>query len=643
MKEDNFYMKKSTCLRDCYDTCFFKTAFDGNTLSFEPSKEHPITQGFLCYKGSKMSSWALSSERLRTPLKQERKGSGKFVEITWDEALAEIKAEIDKVIKKYGSEKILVFEFAGSRGIINRFFPYRFFNKLNASFLKHNNCDSGGAEALKDTYGTPVGLSPMEVKDSNLIVYWGMNPLKTNLHGFNFFKRRGFEIWTVDVRESETAKSSNLIKIRPGTDIFLAVLVAKVLLENGWLDEDFVRRNSIGFDDFKAYISTYSKELLSEKCGVEIEKAKAFAKNLYEKKGIIHIGYGFQRSKEGPYAVSFISYLPFLVGKLPGFIYDMSIGLDKDYVKGEWLRSNEPKFFLQSQLADAIEQDEVKFVFIYNANPFTTNPNVNRLKSVAQEKDVFIVTHDLFLTDTALYSDMVLPAKSFFEYFDIADSYYHDFVSINEKVFDGLGYSNYELAKALSESFGFKDEELFESEESIASKVLKSAGLTLEELKEKGFVRVKRDFKLETPSGRVEFVSKRRQMRGMKDFPDLTKFPVNRDGEFRLLSVTFGNTITSQYHNIIKDADYRVYINPHDAERLGVEEGTPLCVYNDLGDVETVAHIDSSIPENCVLMYKAFWKQLGGFTVNELTSDEVLKEYGDQAVYHSSFVRIKRI
>ncbi len=642
MKEDNFSMKKSTCLRDCYDTCFFKTAFDGNKLSFEPSKEHPITQGFLCYKGSKMSSWALSPLRLRTPLKQVKKGSGKFLEITWDEALAELRRKIEEVVEKYGTEKILVFEFAGSRGIINRFFPYRFFNKLNASFLKHNVCDSGGAEALKDVYGTPVGLSPMDVEDSNLIVYWGMNPLKTNLHGFNFFKKKGFEIWTVDVRESETAKSSYFIKIKPGTDIIFAILVAKILLENGWVEEDFVKRNSEGFDVFKSYISSYSKEFLAEKCGVDVEKARAFAKNFYEKKGIIHIGYGFQRSKEGPYAVSFISYLPFLVGKLPGFIYDMSVGLDKDYVKGEWLRSKEPRFFLQSQLAEAIEQDEVKFLFIHNANPFTTNPNVNKLKKVVQKKDVFIVTHDLFPTDTALYSDIVLPAKSFFEYFDIADSYYHDFVSINEKVFDGPGYSNHELAKALSEYFGFKDEELYESEESIAVKVLEGTGLTLEELKEKGFVRVNRSFKLETPSGKVEFVSKRRQFRGVEDFPDFIKFPFNREGEFRLLSVTFGNTITSQYHNTLKDADYRVHVNPSDAEKLKLEEGDPVLVYNDLGEVETTVHIDSGIPENCVVMYKAFWKQIGGFTVNELTTDEVLKEYGDQAVYQSSFVKIRK-
>ncbi|MDI6851692.1 MAG: molybdopterin-dependent oxidoreductase, partial [bacterium] len=410
-------MKRSICARDCYDTCFFKTAYDGERLNISPEREHPITAGFLCYKGMHMNEWALSERRLKYPLFQVRKGSGQFQNLSWDGAFYIFKSAIDEVVCKYGPDKILVFEFAGTRGIINRFFPYRFFNKLNATFVNHNVCDSGGDEALKDVYGTSVGLSPEDVKNSGLIVYWGINPVKTNLHGYNYFRRRNFEIWVVDVRRSETAVSNNFIKIKPGTDIFFALLVAKILIDRKWYNEGFVLQNSIGFHEFKEYLDKYTFDYLSEKCGVSFSLVEKFALKFYEKRGIVHIGYGFQRSKEGPSSVAFISYLPFLVGNLPGFIYNMDVGLDKDYVKGFNLRTKEPKYILQSKLAEAIENDEVKLLFVYNANPLTTNPNVNRLRKAIVDKGVFVVTHDLFLTDTAIFSDLVFPAKSFFEYF----------------------------------------------------------------------------------------------------------------------------------------------------------------------------------------------------------------------------------
>uniref|UniRef100_A0A7V4E4S7 Dehydrogenase n=1 Tax=candidate division WOR-3 bacterium TaxID=2052148 RepID=A0A7V4E4S7_UNCW3 len=638
-------MKRSVCARDCYDTCFFKTLYEGGYLSFFPEKEHPITAGFLCYKGMHMSKWALSEERLKYPLLQVKKGSGQFQNLPWDSAFSIFKSALDNVIKEYGPEKVLVFEFAGTRGIINRFFPYRFFNKLNATFVRHNVCDSGGDEALKDVYGTSVGLSPEDVSNSELIVYWGMNPVKTNLHGYNYFRRRNFEIWVVDIRKSETAAPNFFIKIRPGTDIFLALLIAKILIDRKWYLEEFVLKNSIGFEEFKQYIGRFSFDYLAEKCGVDFSLAEDFARRFFEKRGIIHMGYGFQRSYEGPLSVAFISYLPFLVGNLPGFIYNMDVGLDKDYVKGFNLRTREPKFIYQSQLAEAIENDEVKFLFIYNANPLTTNPNVNRLKKAIVDKGVFVVTHDLFLTDTAMLSDLVFPAKSFFEYFDVLDSYYHKYVGINEKVFDGWGMSNYELMREFARYYGFIEPELFESEEGIITNVLKPARITFEELRRSGYVKVDRPFEIMTPSGKVEFISQRRKLRKVPDFPDLDEFKVwdkvDKD-TLRLISVTYGNTISSQYHNTLRKVEKRIFINPEDAVKFDLEEGDEVSVFNENGQIFTTVHIDDTVPPGCAIMYKAFWKTIAGFTVNELTNDDVVEKFGYQAVYHSTYVKLKK-
>lgn len=639
-------MKNSVCLRDCYDTCFFKSKFENGRLSLFPRKDHPITSGFLCRKGNRMAEWALSGDRIRVPFVNTRKGSGFFKEISLPEALGLFKDKVSEVIKKYGPDKILVFEFAGNRGIISRFFPFRFFNKLNTSFVKYNLCDSGGAEALKDVYGTPVGLSPEDVRNSKMIVYWGINAVKTNLHGFNYFKKHNFKIALVDVRESETAKLSEyFIKVRPGGDIFLSLLLARIILDKGYFEDSFVRDNSLGFDQFVNYVKSLDLGVLVKGSGVSLGAASNFAKIFAENKAIVHIGYGFQRSLEGPLAVTFISYLPFLIGNLPGFIYDMSVGLDKEYVKGSNLRTEPAKYFFQSQIAEAIENEEVKLIFIYNSNPVATNPNVNRLKKALLKKDVFVVLHDLFFTDTAYYADLIFPAKSFFEHFDIADSYYHRYLGVNEKVFDGYGFSNYELAVLFAKTFGFTDPELYESEEDIARVLCNKRGIDFENLLKEGFVRIEDHFEINTPSKKVEFVSSRRKQRGVEDFPDITKFIENMENreDFRLLSVTYGDTISTQYSNIFRfSLDKNIYINSRDAERLGVSTGDRVRVYNIYGEIITTVAIDDSLPEGTALIYKPFWAEVVGYSVNELTSDKIIPEFGSQVTYHSTYVKIEK-
>lgn len=639
-------MKHSACPRDCYDTCLLKSELRNGKLILYPRKDHPLTAGFLCRKGLKMANWATSEDRLVYPLLNTSKGAGNFREISISDAVKVLKEKIEEVMYRWGSEKILVFEFAGNRGIISRFFPFRFFNKLNASFVKYNLCDAGGAEALTDVYGTPIGLSPEDVIDSKLVVYWGLNAVKTNLHGFNYFKKRGFKIAAVDIRDSETVRLADVsLKVLPGADIFLALLLAKILVENGFFDEKFVRANSRGFEEFVSYLRKLDYDSLCRNSGVSFDKAFNFARTFYECKGVIHIGYGFQRSLEGPWAVAFISYLPLLVGHLPGFIYDMNIGLDKEYVKASHLRTEPANFVYQSDLASAIEKGEVKLIFIYNANPLATNPNVNRLKRALVENNVFVVLHDLFLTDTAYYADLIFPAKSSFEHLDIVDSYYHKYVGINEKIFEYVGYSNYELTKLLADAFGFRDEELYESEENIVKYLLESRGVKFEEIMEKGFVRLERKFSLKTPSGKVEFVSSGRRERGLVDFPDFSELKIIRDKgvyPFRLISTTFGDTISSQYTNIFKQhIDTRVYVNSEDAAGLGLKEGDKVRVYNSNGEVVTYLGIDNSLPSGTALMYKAFWKSVAGFSVNELTTDEVVNEFGHQVAYHSTRVNIE--
>ncbi|WP_297549213.1 molybdopterin-dependent oxidoreductase [Thermococcus sp.] len=633
----------SACMRDCYDTCSMVSELKNGRLRVRGNPEHPITAGFLCPKGALLPKWFHSEDRLRKPLiRIGERGSEKFREASWEEAIDLVAGKLREIIARHGSESVLVYQYAGDRGVVNYAFPLRLFHYLNASTLDYGICDRAGQEALKDVYGTAVGLDPEELKNQRLIIYWGINAFWTNLHGFMLARRSGLEIWTVDVARTETAKRSNrFFQVRPDTDVLLALGVAKVIIEEGLYDRTFVRENVYGFDEFRNYVKTLSLDYVSKETGLSVEDIEVFAREYAEKRGVIHIGYGFQRSLAGGEAVRAIAMLPALVGHRFGFIYDMKT-IDKSYAEGAFLRTRPARRIPQMKLAEYLEKGDVKFLYVYNSNPLASLPNQNRLRRALKESDVFVVTHDIFLTDTALYSDVVLPANTFFERLDIADSYYHCYVALNEPVAKLYGKGNSEVTRLLARALGIKNPHLYESDEEVIRKILELNGLSWEELKRKGFVRVpERPRKWKTPSGKIEFFSRRAIERGLSPFPEYRRF----SGKYplRLLTPTYRMTITSQYHNTYGMIDPYLYINPADARERGIEEGDEVEVFNDRGRVRTRAKVSEDVPRGVVLLYKAFWVSLLGWNANFLTTDETVQNYGNASAYHSTWVDVKKV
>ncbi|WP_457742197.1 molybdopterin-dependent oxidoreductase [Thermococcus sp.] len=633
----------SVCTRDCYDTCSMVSELRDGRLRVRGNPEHPITAGFLCPKGALLPKWFHSRDRLRKPLiRTGERGSGDFHETSWEEAVNLVAEKLREIIEKHGSESVLVYQYAGDRGVVNYAFPLRLFHYLNTAILDYGICDRAGQEALKDVYGTAVGLDPEELKNQKLIVYWGINAFWTNLHGFMLARRYGLEIWTVDVVRTETVKRSDkFFQVKPDTDVLFALGVAKIIIEEGLYEEAFVRENVHGFEEFRNYVKTLSLDYVSNETGLSVETIEIFAREFAEKRGVIHIGYGFQRSLAGGEAVRAIAILPALVGHRFGFIYDMKT-IDKSYAEGTFLRAKPAKRIPQMKLAEYIENGEIKFLYVYNSNPLASLPNQNKLRKALEESDVFVVTHDLFLTDTALYSDVVLPANTFFERLDIVDSYYHRYVALNEPVAKLYGKRNSEVTRLLARALGIENPYLYESEEEVIRKVLELNGLSWGELKAKGFVKVpERPRKWETPSGKIEFFSQRAVERGLSPFPKYLKF--RGMYPLRLLTPTYRMTITSQYHNTYRLIDPRLYINPADAKNRGIGNGDTVEVFNDYGRIKTRAKLSENVPRGVVLLYKAFWVKLLGWNANFLTTDETIENYGDGSAYHSTWVEVKKL
>lgn len=297
-------------------------------------------------------------------------------------------------------------------------------------------------------------MDPEELGNRGLIVYWGINAFWTNLHSFALAKRHNIEIWTPDVVRIETAKlSDRFFQIKPDTDVLFAPGVARVIIKEELYDKAFVRENIYGFEEFRNYVKTLSLDYLSQEEGCGRWGDRDLREGIRRREGgVIHIGHGFQRSLAGGEAVRAITLLPALVGHYFGFIHDMKT-IDKSYAEGTSLRTKPAKRIPQMRLAEYIERGEIKFLYVYNSNPLASLPNQSRLRRALRESDVFVVTYDIFLTDTALYSDVVLPANTFFERFDIVDSYYYRYVALNEGVGDTKRKNRVLLSAGSSEGF----------------------------------------------------------------------------------------------------------------------------------------------------------------------------------------------
>ena len=635
-------MTFNVCMRDCYDTCSLITDIKNGKMLVRANPENKVTYNFLCPKGALLPKWFFSEDRVREPLaRKSKKPSLNFRKVSWDEAISITANKIKETLKNYDPKSILLYYYYGDRGFVNAHFPHRLFNYLNGSIIEDTICDRTGEEALRDIYGTAQGMDPEELEKEKLIIYWGINAAWTNMHGFYLARRLGLEIWTVDVIRTQTAKKSHkFFMLRPETDVLFALGIAKIIVEKKLHDETFLRNNTIGLEDFKEYLNSLDLEYISKTTGIKIEEMEDFAKNYAKKKGVIHIGYGFQRTLNGGEAVRAISILPALVGKMRGFIYSNHL-LSREYVRGKALRKKEGYKIGHMELADYIEDGKIKFVFIYGSNPFATLPNQKKLRDATLSSDVFITLHDLFLTDTALFSDIFLPANTFFERRDIADSYYHRYLSFNDKLVNGLGKNNSEVTRMLAKSLGLKEKMLYEGDEEIIEKVLTDMGVSYQELRGKGVIKIPiLSYEPETKSGKIEIKSSRARKRGLSKFP---KYRYIEGQGLKLITASYLFTISSQYHNTYGYEDPAIYLNPHDAERRRIRDGDKVKVSNIYGSIKTMARISDNIQEGVALMYKAFWPMKLGWNVNFVTPDIMNEKYGNGNAVHSTWIEVERI
>ena len=647
---------KNTCPRDCYDTCSINTYVqDGEIVKIEGNPEHPITRGFLCPKGYLLKNYVYRKDRILFPLRRVgTKGEGKFQKISLEKALELVSNKIKQIIRDYGSEAIVHYEYAGNSGLLSYNFPKRLFNALNTSYMEDTICDLAGERAIQLHYGKRYGLEPETLPHTKLIVFWGYNPANSSIHTYMFAKdaiKNGSTVVTIDPIRTLTSKLGWHIRPRPGTDGFLAMGIANLLIENDWIDKTFIENYTIGFDKFRDFAKEFTLEKVTTITGVSKEEIQKFTE-IYatEKHSGIYIGIGLQKQKFGAEIVRAVSLLPALVGIHRGFYFCNNVrDFDYSYLSGRNLATKKLRSFPMQKLGEVLNREDIKMLYVYNANPLATAPNNLLVKKGLEREDLFVVVHDLYLTDTADYADIVFPAASPFEITDIYVSYWHHYISVNQPAIKPLGasLSNAELTRLIARKLGLSYPLLYEDDMTVIRNVLtksKLFGGSIDELFSRGFMKLKtypRD-QYQTPSGKIEFYSSKAVRENISPLPKIVLPERNAKYKFQLISSSHKLLIHSQYYQT-NTIEPLVLINPDDAKDFELQNGDEVILSNDYGSWSVKIKISDDVPLGVLWTFRTPWVKLqkDKRNLNAVTSDDI-QNIANGVTTNSTFVNIAK-
>lgn len=687
MKHSKDGIFPAVCPLDCPDTCgLLVHKQDGKIVKVEGNPAHPVTRGAICNKVRNMAARVHHPERLLHPLRRTGpKGSGAFEQISWDEAIGEIAGRYKHLSAEYGPESILPYYFYGNMGVLSvGGMDRRFFNRLGASRLDAKICNAAGVTGWNYTMGMEGGASPEDTVNADLILVWGGNIVSTNMHQVVFAeqaRKRGAKVVVIDVHRNRTAQWADwFLPLYPGTDAALALGLMHILFRDGLTDEAFLQKYTIGHGELREQARKYTPELVSEITGVPIEDIEQLAKMYGEAKvPYIHIGNGLQHHDNGGMNVRSIACLPALVGAWlkpgGGAIRSNShySSVNSQALSRPDLRSNpRGRSINMNLIGEALEQKElpVMSLFVYCSNPLVVAPNADKVKAGFAREDLFTVVHDLFMTDTAMYADIVLPATSTFENTDLYGSYWHQYMQLQEPVLERQGEckSNVELFSLLGQAMGFDREVFGQSEEDMITEALDHPrnpylnGVSLGRLREERFVKLDMSHQahyldtLPTPSGKIELYSKTMELAGLPPLPAYTPLKEGYDGvrqpeqgaEYPLMLITppNHNFLNSTFGNVEKHQKLEkgpvLQIHPEDAAAREIADGDEVTVYNGRGSVEIKAMVTDKMLPGTVISQGLWWDGKGRKQrVNVLTPDR-LSDMGGGATFFSATVEVKK-
>jgi anaerobic selenocysteine-containing dehydrogenase len=565
----------------------------------------------------------------------------------------------------------------------------RLFHRIGASLLDRTICSMAGTVGMRMTVGANIGADPEGMPESDLVLLWGTNTLTANPHLWPFVLRareRGAPVIAIDpIRTRTAAQCDEWIAIRPGTDAALALGMMHVLLDRGLQDDEFIARHTLGFDALRERVREYPPERVSAITGIPVETIVSLGERYGRARAaFIRVNYGLQRHRGGGMAVRTIACLPALTGhwRRAGGGVQLSSSANFMFNRAALERPDltprdgtAVRTINMIRLGEALTTPDagvggppVRALVVYNSNPASVAPDRNAVLQGLKRDDLFTVVLEHFQTDTADYADIVLPATTQLEHWDVHLSYGHHYVTLNQPSISPLGEAlpNSEIFRRLAARMGldddcFRDDDVTLIEQALASTSQKLAGVTFERLRERGWVRLNVpapylpyvDGGFPTPSGKCEFYSARMAAEGLDPLPAFTP-PYEFPEDVPALAARYPLTlVSSPAHQFLNSTFVNIeplrraarepecLLHPDDAERRGIAPGARVVVHNDRGAFTAVARVEAAIRPGVVWAPSVWWGKFAadGANANQTTSQRET-DLGHGPVFYDNLVEV---
>ena len=705
--EDQSRTHFGACPHDCPDTCaMIYEVEDEKLVSVKGNKEHPMTRGTLCVKVKDYEKRHYHPDRLLYPHKRiGKKGEKKFERISWEEAINTIHSKWVKIIDEYGPQAILPFSYLGNQGLVHGLNGGdSFFNKLGATVCERTFCGEGSCTAWLSTVGPTAGVDPESYIHSKYIVIWACNSVSTNLHHWAIVqdaKKKGAKVVVIDSYKSRTAKQADWhLSPKPGTDGALAMAIINHIISNDLTDKDYIDKYTDGFEELKSHVSDKTPEWASKITGVNKEDIEKLAFELAKNQpAAIRIGVALERHHGGGQTIRAVTCIPGLTGAwkhVGGGItqfpvwehpYKFDVICRPDLIP-EGTRVVNALQLGRALLGENIDKNlPIKSMMCWNANPVTQSPETEKIVEGLQREDLFLVSAEHFISDTASYADILLPASMGAEHEDIILSWGHLYLTYNEKCLEAPGEAkpNYEIFRLLAKKFGFNEDQFtWSDEECLENYVDWNApacnGIDLNYLKQNGYARLDvgtkdnrvphKEGNFPTPSGKCQLILRdvnnfvaapfRQMYEGFQPgqplpaLPDYVPPRESPEDNKKLAEKYPLNVISPKSHAFLNSCyanmegkqktqgDQFVLMNKVNAKQRNINDGDMVKVFNNRGSYEGVLRLTDDVNPGIIVSTLGYWRQHNKGTVNSISSAE-FANMGNAPTFSDNLVEVAKV
>ncbi len=678
-------IRNSVCPHDCPSTCALEVeVLDGRRIgAVRGAPGNSYTAGVICAKVARYAERIHHPDRLTQPLlRTGPKGSGQFRAISWDEALDRTAGTFSDVAARHGSEAVWPFYFAGTMGLVQRDGINRLRHVMRYSRQRLTICTTLAELGWLAGVGQSLGPDPRELACSDLIVIWGGNPVATQVnvmtHVARARKQRGAKLVVVDPYRSGTAAVADMhLAPRPGTDGALACAVMHVAFRDGTADRAYMARHADCPAALEAHLATRGPDWAAAITGLPVQQIEDFAR-LYcgTQRSFIRAGYGFARMRNGAANMHAVSCLPTVTG---AWQYEGGGALwsnrsiyhwDKTLIEGLDAVDHRIRILDMSRVGSVLTGDRTELrdgppvhaMLIQNQNPLTVCPDSNRVRRGFAREDLFVCVHEQFMTETARWADIVLPATMFLEHDDLYQAGGHPHIQIGPKLIEPPGEcrSNHEVLQGLAARLGARHPGFEMTAMQIIDATLRASGWP-----DAATVLRERWIDTALPFEQAHFLAGFPQPDKRFHFapnwaalgPDHACMPRLPDHmasiddtspalPFRLVTAPSRNYLNTSFPETPgsqrREGRPAVLMHAEDAARLGIGDGGKVRLGNARGEVVLHARVVGGMQPG-VLVSESVWPSEafeGRIGINALTSDDPGPP-GGGAVFHDTAVWLR--